>query len=174
MRLTKNVKDTIISLVISDVPEVNYRAMITKVVQAHYKELLPNPVKALVGTKHEGHLNISYIPIFVKNPSFACGFSRRSAVAVRGAFPNDTDTVERSQPAAVWDLAKAEEDQFDARAELMMQLRQALTPINTSKQLMEHLPELVKYLPVEAKPTSQLPAVISEVVSHLKEAGWKP
>jgi hypothetical protein len=62
--------------------------------------------------------------------------------------------------------------QIRARKDFQDKLEQAALGCHTLKQLQEAFPDLTKYMPTEAAPTKNLPA-IANLVQDLKALGWK-
>ena len=164
MRLTTTLKDAFINSVMADVPSVDYTEQKIKLIQAAAHNVQPPLLKKFIKD------NPTMVE-WVKSLQYYSSKGRIS-VLVKGCHITETaldGNIELQNK--LYDLRQQEVNQFNNRNELQKKLQQVVTGCNTRKQLLEALPEFEKYLPKEAAPSRNLPA-IANLVSDFTQAGW--
>jgi len=161
MRLNKQDKATIIRQIMDDVPQIDYHAQAQKLIQEHFRRLLPPAIKKIADDKDlSRHLEKSQMCL-------GSGF-RYSYCAVVGNFSSaDKKPIE----AELDKIGDANVQQNNDRDEIKKKLEVAFAGINTRKQALEAFPEFEKYLPEEDVGLRNLP-ITTDVMPALVQAGW--
>lgn len=149
MRLNTYQKQAIVRAIMQDVPEVD-TDMASKVIQAAL-------VKAMSPVARK---------LYRESPKALRRDFTGYDVIGRGTYPfvvGDADLEEVLKP---W---KA---QAEARNDARRKLKGVVNGCTTLKQLQTALPEFVKYMPTEEKPTANLPALANLSADFVK-LGWK-
>lgn len=154
MKLNKYTKQAIVRAIMNDVPEPNKAARHAAVQAAVVKAMSPecrkvyNRTPKALATHYVGSLTYD-----------ECSWETREIVVgdVRG------DTLNA--------ILKPYEDEDAAYANARRQLEIAVEGCSTLNALKKAFPEFQKYLPTEAQPTKNLPA-LANVVADLSKLGW--
>lgn len=151
MRLTKVAKKAIVRSIMDDVPK-----LFTDEAQAHrdIQEALVKNMSAEVRKVYR------IAPRALRTQHFSgweYGFSSSFELIV-----GDADTRLVTKPYR---------ESCTQRNELRMKIEGIVEGCNTTKQLLAMLPEFEKYIPQEAAPSKNLPAV-ANVVADLTKMGW--
>lgn len=166
MRLTNYIRDSFVRAVMQDVPFIDYTEQIRSAVMKAAVARLPKTAQALYNDPktrdfivksrcfHAG-VNIDTVPGFSQWNTPA-GATKEEAKAFFDQFA---------------DLVNKKAAQEKQRDELERKLKATAAACSTRKSLLEMLPEFEKYLPAEAEPSKNLPA-ISNLVVDLVKAGW--
>jgi len=151
MRLTKHLRECFVKAVFADIPEPVSPSLVE--VQAALYENFHPLIKAVFDNEEtRNHLSSSYYYVSGTGGGYlkTCG-----------------QTYEKLPTYVAWLNAK------DAYDKSMSQLRAVADGCTNLKQLQASLPELIKYMVSEEKPTPvNLPA-ITGTVDALKALGWK-
>ena len=174
MRLTKAAKENVISAILSDVPKVKYQTQAETLLRELCHEILPEAVlKVAKDPELQFRLQVGYPCIY----SGGGYHGLRIQIAVRGW--DDGEKADKKKLFAhprideVIELAKRSDIQAKARAAMREDLYGMFMTVNTRKQFEDRFPEFVRYLPVKAEPSSNLPADPA-VFTKLIAMGWKP
>lgn len=164
MWLTTTLKDAFINSVMADVPSVDYTEQKIKLIQAAAHNAQSPLMKEFIRDK----------PGMVGWVGIVMYYSDRGAISTLARGCHITETALNGNiklQKQLCDLREQEVNQYNTRQELQKKLQQVVTGCNTRKQLLEALPEFEKYLPKEAAPSRNLPA-IANLVSDFTQAGW--
>ena len=151
MRLTKHLRECFVRAVFNDVP-TPVKPSVADVQAALYENFHPLIKAVFDNEETRKHLSSSYYHVAGSNGNYlkCCG--------------QNVDKL----PNVV-----AANNAVEARQKAMQQLRAVADGCTNLKQLQESLPELIKYMVSEEKPTPvNLPA-ITGTVDALKSLGWK-
>lgn len=183
MNLTKAIKEEIVHDVIRDVPRLHsdketFQKRVTAIIDAAVADSAPVEVAQMWADKHRlrKHLNINSgsLAYMIKPPKGMSTWdvSQRSPfTSCDTSRPNCCNDLPKSyamQLQAVFDECWSEVLSIE---EIENKIKSALAGIRTRKQFIAAFPELEKYAPEEAKPSSMLPA-LTNVVSDLAKLGW--
>ena len=147
MKLTNYQKQSIVRAIIADIPEPNEGELTSKIEAAIVAAMSPDVQK--VHAAHPKALKEEYLA------DLGVGYGRSYIVG-------DANTDIALKP--FYDAHKARLSARDA-------LDSAVCSCSTLKQLQTMFPEFIKYMPTEAQPTKNLPA-LANVVSDLVKLGW--
>lgn len=154
MRLDKYTKASIVKAIMNDVPEpdkakrrVDLQAAIVKAMSPEARKLY-NKTPSALRTHHVGDTLYD-----------SRSWSTRDIIA----GDVDDKTIDK--------LLKPYKDEDDARAATKRKLQGIVEGCSTLKQLKTLLPEFEQYMPTEAAPTKNLPAV-ANMVADLSKLGW--
>lgn len=151
MRLTKHLRECFVRAVFNDVP-TPVKPSVADVQAALYEGFHPLIKAVFDNEETRKHLNGSYYHV----------------TGVNGAYVKTAGQETDKLPIVI-----AANNAFEARQRAMVQLRAVAEGCTNLKQLQESLPELIKYMVSEEKPTPvNLPA-ITGTVDALKALGWK-
>lgn len=151
MRLTKHLRECFVRAVFNDVP-TPVKPSVADVQAALYENFHPLIKAVFDNEETRKHLSSRYYHVVGSNGNYVkcCG--------------QDVDKLPNVVTA---------NNAFEARQKAMQQLRAVADGCTNLKQLQESLPELIKYMVSEDKPTPvNLPA-ITGTVDALKSLGWK-
>lgn len=154
MKLNKYTKQAIVRAIMNDVPQPDKTKRHAAVQAAIVKAMSPecrkvyNKTPSALATCYLG--DISYD---------GCNWHTRDVI--KGDVPNETIKA----------IIKPYEDEDEAHREARAQLEAAVDGCSTLNALKKAFPEFEKYLPTEAKPTKNLPA-LANVVADLSKLGW--
>jgi hypothetical protein len=152
MKLNKLTKQAIVRAIIQDLPPIDKEARALAVTDAIVKAMSPE-VRKLYKTKPKA--------------------LRTQSVAYTNAYRlwgNDivVGDVTDEQIKAIITPYKQQEEERDA---MHRKLTAAFEGISTLKQALTMFPEFKKYMPTEAEPTKNLPA-LANVMADLSKLGW--
>jgi hypothetical protein len=153
MKLNKFQKASIVKAIMNDVPKVDKTARRLAVQAAIVKAMSPNVRK--VFKECPGALATSYVGDVVDTDSYS---SRSITVG---------DVTEKQLEEILKPYKEEDNAVYDARRKLCA----IVEGCSTLKQLQTLLPEFVDYMPTEAAPTKNLPAV-ANMVADLSKLGW--
>jgi len=151
MRLTKHLRECFVRAVFNDVP-TPVKPSVADVQAALYENFHPLLKAVFDNEETRKHLNDSYYHV----------------AGSTWAYVKTTGQKTDKLPIVI-----AANDAFDARNKAMQQLRAVADGCTNLKQLQESLPELIKYMVSEEKPTPVNPPAITGTVDALKALGWK-
>lgn len=156
MKLTKNLREAFVRAVMADVPKVDYREQLQKVVTDAAVALLPAPVATAY----------KQFPEYIETRRVWAGATYLSVPAAdEVVFPPEVE----KEIARLEALNDAQEEN---RSALRTKLTAAANSVTTRKALADLLPEFEKYLPADDRTaTLNLPAV-ANVVADFVKAGW--
>jgi len=152
MNLDKYTKQAIVTAIMQDVPKIDTEARAKAIKEAIIKAMSPE-VRKLYKTKPEALRQASV--------AYADEYGRWSHNAIVG----DVSDEKIKEIVAPY---KKEEDE---RADMKRKLTHAFEGIRTLKAALKAFPEFKKYMPTEAEPTKNLPA-LANVVADLSKLGW--
>lgn len=167
MRLTNDMRDAFIRAAMNDVPRVDHREEIRKLVLADAVEALPAAVRKLWDNKALNHWVKTETHYFhhigVVIPSASPGSSWR-----RSDHKLSATTLQKvAELKAAMDAADKLHD------ELKQKLKAAAYGCTTRKQLAALLPEFEKYLPAdEVKAIKQNLPAVANIMADFTKAGW--
>jgi hypothetical protein len=160
MKLTNTLREAFVKAVMADVPATDYNDLARKTAQDDLCAQMPSKVFALYqDTKLRDYLKNGFWHGAPGSLSGLCLYGWGRLV------PTETCMVELRR------LADLKSRQDSERAKLRAPIAAAAMAATTTNRLVELLPELVRYLPVDATPSRALP-VVTNVVSNLRAAGW--
>jgi hypothetical protein len=154
MRLTQSIRQAFVHSAMNDVPSIDYKEQI----RTRINELAKKYRKA--AGLPEAELQ-RYVDSYL--------YPRVGSMHVTGLLASEKEAIEKDS-----DLGKLivkSTAQTETRDKLEQKLTGIANSVNTSKALIELLPEFEKYLPAEAAKASNLPA-ISNMVGDFIRAGW--
>jgi hypothetical protein len=154
MKLTKFHKEAVIRAIMQDVPKPDKTARYAKVQAAFVKAMSPECRKVYNKTPK------ALVSHYVGDITYD-GFSSSTRGVIRGDVSSDKTA----------EILKPYEDEQKAYDKAKQQLCGAIMACTTLKQLKATFPEFEKYLPTEAAPTKNLPA-LANVVADLSKLGW--
>ena len=152
MKLNKLTKQSIVRAIIQDLPPIDRDARATAIKDAIVKAMNPE-VRKLYKIQPKA---LRTATVRYTNPYGSWGHD-----VVVG------DVTEEQIKA----ILKPYEAQEEERAQVENKLRAAFEGISTLKQAMTMFPEFKKYMPTEAEPTKNLPA-LANVMADLSKLGW--
>ena len=167
MRLTNDKRRAFVNAVIADVPKVDYKEQIRKLLLDAAVEMLPEPIRKIWDNPELRHyLGSNYIYCF--------------NVGVGVAYPRN---IERESDFsigvldAVDNLDTLDTNQNEKIEELKTKLTSLVNGCSTLKQLKLAVPELEKYMPADNQlslsHTNRSLPVVTNVMADLAKAGWK-
>jgi glycerol-3-phosphate dehydrogenase len=153
MKLNKFQKASIIRAIMNDVPPVDKTARRLAVQAAIVKAMSPDVRKVFKSSP--GALRTSYVGDVIDTDSYQ---SRSITVG---------DVTE----AKLEEILKPYKEEDNAVYDARRKLQAIVEGCSTLKQLQTLLPEFKQYMPTEAAPTKNLPAV-ANMVADLSKLGW--
>jgi hypothetical protein len=153
MRLDKHTKSSIVKAIMNDVPKVDKVKRRLAVQAAIVKAMSPDVRK--VFKSNPGALMTNYVGDVIDTDSYS---SRSITVG---------DVTDKQ----LEEILKPYKEEDNAVYDAQRKLRAIVEGCSTLKQLQTLLPEFVDYMPTEAAPTKNLPAV-ANMVSDLSKLGW--
>lgn len=151
MKLTKSSKQAIVSAIMYDVPKYvpNFEEGVRKLQEEVVKAMSPE-VRKLYDIKPNA-LATEYVH------GYTCGFDSTFTI-----IAGDVDLEPILEP-----YRKA----HDERQAVRIKIKGIVEGCSTTAQLRKLLPEFDKYIPTDAEPAKNLPAV-ANVVADLTKMGW--
>ena len=153
MRLDKYAKSSIVRAIMNDVPPIDKVARRLAVQAAIVKAMSPEVRK--VFKSNPGALRTAYVGDVVENDDYS---SRSITVG---------DVTDKQ----LEEILKPYKEEDSARHDTKRKLQGIVEGCSTLKQLQTLLPEFKQYMPTEAAPTKNLPAV-ANMVADLSKLGW--
>ena len=154
MRLTQPIRRAFVTSAMNDVPSIDY----AEKTRSHVNKLAAQYRKA-AGLPEADPNRYARNHLWLK---IGC-------VAVLGLSDVEQEQLNKDPSIAIW--SGQYQEQREARSALETKLTGIANSVNTSKALIELLPEFEKYLPAEATKSTNLPA-ISNMVGDFIRAGW--
>ena len=154
MRLDKYTKASIVKAIMNDVPEPDKAKRRADLQAAVVKAMSPEARKLY--NKTPGALRTHHV-----GDTLYDGRSWAARDIIAGDV--NSETIDK--------LLKPYKDEDDARAATKRKLQGIVEGCSTLKQLQTLLPEFKQYMPTEAAPTKNLPAV-ANMVADLSKLGW--
>lgn len=156
MKLTENLREAFVRAAMADVPTIDYREQLQKVVTAAAVNLLPPAVAAAY----------KQFPEYIETRHVYAGSMYFYVPAVQSpVFPDDVKQEIKRLDA----LNDAQNEMLSA---LRTKLDAAANSVTTRKALADLLPEFEKYLPADKRAaTLNLPAV-ANIMADFARAGW--
>jgi hypothetical protein len=152
MNLDKYTKQSIVTAIIQDLPAIDKVKRADEIKAAIVKAMSPE-VRKMYKTKPEA--------LRVTSVSYADPMRTWSGETVVG------DVTKKQIDEITAPYVKAE----DERADMKRKLTMAFEGIRTLKAALKAFPEFKKYMPTEAEPTKNLPA-LANVMADLSKLGW--
>lgn len=152
MKLNKLTKQSIVRAIIQDLPPIDTEARALAITEAIVKAMNPE-VRKLYKIQPKA-LRTASVPY--TNPYRSWG--------------NDI-VVGDVTDAQIKEIIAPYEKQVQERDAMNRKLTAAFDGINTLKQALTTFPEFKKYMPTEAEPTKNLPA-LANVMADLSKLGW--
>lgn len=169
MRLTKLMRQGIVSAIMQDVPEVDHEEQIKEELTTWAVSIMPPKVKAV--------WNDSALRHYIKTEYFSETFKDeegREFLIYGYHIPAPDDLhpqVPRDVQLRIIALEKLDREQGERSRELRSKLRGVIEGCTTTQQFVKQLPEFERYVPKEAASTKNLPALANLVTDFVK-AGW--
>lgn len=158
MRLTKTVKDQIISAIMADIPEVDYDTLIQDTAIKEGLKTVPPEIMRLKDKYPEWINGEKYF--YVPNFRGICLW-----------HSSDSKSIETTK-GIIAPLVKKYKDQLDERKTMRAKLEASFANITTDTKFAELFPDFVKYMPSEVKPATGFAVATTEVLDGLKKLGW--
>lgn len=156
MRLTTTQRQAFVRAAMDDVPSVDYREQMQKLIQDYQASKLPKKVRT------------------VYDDASLRGFLRTCTTYTQVGYISHVGSVDLDE-ATKGEQARLEalhRSQMDMRDALRARLEGVVASVTTRKALVEALPEFEKYAPAEAGPLSRDVPALANVVSDFVKAGW--
>lgn len=165
MRLTNDKRRAFVNAVIADVPKVDYKEQIRKLLLDAAVEMLPEPIRKIWDNPELRHyLGSNYIYCF------NVGVAYPRNIQCESDFPIGTIH-------ALDKLKVKADEQVEKIEELKTKLTSLVNGCSTLKQLKLAVPELEKYMPADNQlslsHTNRSLPVVTNVIADLVKAGWK-
>ena len=154
MRLDKYTKASIVKAIMQDVPPIDKAKRRVDLQAAIVKAMSPEARK-----------------LYNKTPSALRTHHVGDALCDSRSWSTRDITVGDVTEKQLEELHKPYKDEDDARAATKCKLQGIVEGCSTLKQLQTLLPEFKQYMPTEAAPTKNLPAV-ANMVADLSKLGW--
>ena len=154
MRLTNSIRQAFVASAMNDVPSIDY----AEKVRSHVNKLAAQYRKA-AGLPETDTSRYSSRYVWLGT----------GTLTVHGLSEEEKEQLREDSTLAIW--IEQHNAQQIALHELETKLTGIANSVNTSKALIELLPEFEKYLPAEAAKSTNLPA-ISNMVGDFIRAGW--
>ena len=158
MKLTKAIRENIVTLIMADVPVIDYDSQVRDAIVSKAKEMTPKVILDLA-TKEATAKWFGTQTVYIQNIGY---------IAVLG--PEEDSSFYNALKEHVKPLVEKHHKQLTERSNIKVNLEVTLSTCNTDKELIERFPEFAKYLPKEGN-TLNLPATTA-VMDSLKAAGW--
>lgn len=167
MKLTHNIRQAFVKAAMQDVPVEDYMSQAHKIAREDAIQQLPKEVRDMASdSKTADYLNMNVYWF----SDIGVGSGQMNTVYVhgqRGATPKSSPDAKKK----LAELITKHVAQIDMLNKLKAKLTAVAYSCNTSKRLIELLPEFEKYLPPETSKTENLPA-IANLVADFSAAGW--
>ena len=152
MNLDKYTKQSIVTAIINDLPPID-KTKRTETIKAAIIKAMSPEVRKLYKTKP--------------------GALRTRCVAYTNEFRTwgDEMPVGDVTDAQIKEIVAPYKKEEDERADMQRKLTHAFEGIRTLKAALKAFPEFKKYMPTEAEPTKNLPA-LANVIADLSKLGW--
>jgi hypothetical protein len=152
MNLDKYTKQSIVTAIINDLPPID-KTKRTETIKAAIIKAMSPEVRKLYKTKP--------------------GALRTRCVAYTNEFRTwgDEMPVGDVTDAQIKEIVAPYKKEEDERADMQRKLTHAFEGIRTLKAALKAFPEFKKYMPTEAEPTKNLPA-LANVMADLSKLGW--
>lgn len=160
MRLTNAMRDSFVDAVMADVPKVDYRDLVEKLVRKEGESHLPEVVrKALKDPVLSQYIEQKYIYV----PE---GYGRvyGHMPAEWSLKPRALETIESYKALGV--------EQDKKRKEIRNNIHAIACSCSTVEKLRQKLPEFAKYIPKPPKPQIKELPMITTLVADLSKMGW--
>jgi hypothetical protein len=166
MRLTRYHKEAFVNAVMQDVPKIDYRAQVEKLVRdvelKQAEKISPQLAFMLKDNTLRGFIDRRNYVTF--DGGYACGISN---------FPMFAQFQKTKElETAAGKIVEKAQKQYEEREAMTANLTAAIGACATLKVAKERLPEFAKYLPEEEEKSGGLPA-ITNLVADLSKMGWK-
>lgn len=173
VRLTKGIKEDIVTGILRDTPKGNFREKAEKALITYVVSTLPDFVRSMRDNKSMiKFLTSTYVHIYL-HPGTS---SRSIYVSVTGLPGGHGITSGNIPPALLDELRSLDEQQSDeeaTRIKLKNKLTGILSRYTTSAKLLADYPDFEKYVPIPDEPAMPI-AVNTRVLDELELLGWDP
>ena len=165
MRLTNDKRRAFVNAVIADVPKVDYKEQIRKLLLDAAVEMLPEPIRKIWDNPELRHyLGRNYMYVFDVSMAYPRNIEIKSDFSIGTLDAADKlDTLDTNQNEKI--------------KELKTKLTSLVNGCSTLKQLKLAVPELEKYMPADNQlslsHTNRSLPVVTNVIADLVKAGWK-
>lgn len=164
MRLTTSHKMAIVRRVMDDVPFIDYPQQAEEIINRDMLQVAPPKLRPILQDKELRNYvlngNSSYHP-----GVYSAGGRHRSVTIFPGYKPS-IEALEELQPIIA--IAKTQYEFFQA---MKTKVEGAIKACTTTGAVLKYLPEFEKYLPIEEKKVTTLPA-IANLAADLTKMGW--
>lgn len=161
MKLTSSHRIAFVAAVLNDIPQIDYQQEAKKLVDAYFAARCHEDVVAFE-KKYPGRIRQFY----VAGPNHTSCHS-----AFVDCAQHNLDSSHPDLYAQLSVISADAEVQYTNIKAVREKLTASIKACSTVKHARERLPEFEKYLPFEAEPTKDLPAV-ANLVADLAKLGW--
>jgi hypothetical protein len=172
MRITESIRNAFVRAVMQDIPRVDYREQMQKIVQDYFLNKAPDIIKR-ARKAHPQYFPIQQVHVSVVY-SVSSGRSYTTNINFH-VYLSDLDDgyiKDKDLEAKIQALYDKEGEQNTARGEMEQKLNATIRGYSTVKTAKEALPELAKYLPDETAPPSRSVPALANLMADLTKAGW--
>lgn len=162
IRLTKQMRESIIQRIMNDVPKEDYDSKARDLLVKSVQNELPKEIQAMLGTHLECHLG---------STSFSVNGEHGNRIYAYIPGATDKYRVPITAVEAIKALLDKDYTQRCSRGALQNELAILFSSFSTVEKLRDKFPQFDKYLPNAEQPTFPV-AVVSDVLSNLQQAGW--
>lgn len=171
VRLTKSMKEDIVTGILRDTPMGNFRDKAEKALTTYIVSTLPEFVRSMRDNKS---MNKFLTGASVYLPLHPGRSSQTVSVSILGLYSNHGITLNSLPPALVQELQNLmtlHEEEVFKRDKLKSQLNAILYRYTTSAKLLKDYPDFEKYIPFPDHPPMPI-AVNTRVLDELENLGW--
>lgn len=162
IRLTKQMRESIIQRIMNDVPKEDYDSKARDLLVTSVQNALPKEIQALLGTPLQCHLTSARCSVGGEH-------GQQTSAYIPGATTSSSVPITAKE--AILALLAKDYTQRCSRGALQNELAILFSSFSTVEKLRDKFPQFDKYLPNAEQPTFPV-SVVSDVVSHLQQAGW--
>lgn len=170
--LTKAMKETLVRLILNDLPKIDYRDRIQALAEMAALMHAPEAIKQAWAAKDQGE---SRAWVETTSVYFDLNAGHSQGFTVPYARGTSSSITARSLCLRVPELKEAVDAQpklNKERTALKEQLLAQFQHISTTKQFREVFPEFSVYLPADPPKVSRLLPACSNLMADLTKAGW--
>lgn len=170
--LTKAMKETLVRLILGDLPKIDYRDRIQALAEMAALKHAPEVIKQAWAAKDKGESR-AWVETMSVYFDLNTGHSQSFTVPyARGTSSSTTASVLCSRVPELKEAVEAQAKINKERSALRTQLAAQFQHIRTTKQFREVFPEFSCYLPADPPKVSRLLPSCANLMSDLTKAGW--
>lgn len=170
--LTRAMKETLVRLILGDLPKIDYRDRIQALAEMAALQDAPETIKQAWAAKDKGRSRAwveTHTVYFDLNTGHSQGFTVPYSRGLNSSF---TASILCSKVPELKEAVDAQAKLNKERTELKIQLLAQFQNIRTTKQFREVSPEFSVYLPEDPPKVSRLLPACSNLMADLTKAGW--